>query len=196
MARYIKTDYPLHDARRHLETGPIVLVSSAWKGETDIMTMGWHMMLLFTPALFSCYLWEGNHSYGLIRRSRECVINVPTADMADTVFNVGNSTGAALEKFEAYGLTATPADCVAAPLIDECYANFECRLADDRQIDEYGLFIWEIVKAHVAPAVTEPEPCIIAARVSFGLPGVCSITATGSSPRTSSRVQGCDKHLA
>ncbi|WP_462382535.1 flavin reductase family protein [Pseudomonas sp. Marseille-QA0892] len=157
MARYMKTDFPLHDVRRHLETGPIVLVSSAWQGETDIMTMGWHMMLQFTPALFGCYFWEGNHSYELIRRSRECVINVPTADLADTVVNVGNSTGTELDKLEAFGLTAAPAEYVAAPLIDECYANFECRLADDRQIDEYGLFIWEIVKAHVAPAVTEPE---------------------------------------
>ena len=121
------------------------------------MTMGWHRMLQFTPALFGCYLWEGNHSYGLIRRSRACVINVPTADMADTVVNVGNSTGAALDKFEAYGLTAAQPDRVAAPLIDECYANFECRLVEDRQINEYGLFIWEIVKAHVAPAVTDPE---------------------------------------
>lgn len=157
MARYRKTDFPLHDARCHLETGPIVLVSSAWQGDTNIMTMGWHTMLQFTPALFGCYLWEGNHSYDLIRRSGECVINVPTADLADAVVGVGNSSGSQLDKFEAFGLTATPAARVSAPLIDECYANFECRLVDDRQVDEYGLFIWEIVKAHVAPAITEPE---------------------------------------
>ena len=77
--------------------------------------------------------------------------------MGDAVVNIGNSTRAMLDKFEAYGLTATPADRVAAPFIDECYANFECRLVDERQIDEYGLFICEIVKAHVAPAFTEPE---------------------------------------
>ncbi len=171
MTRYVKTDFPLHDARCHLETGPIVLVSSAWQGETDIMTMGWHMMLQFTPALFGCYVWEGNHSYELIRRSRECVINVPTADLADIVVNVGNSTGTDLDKFEAFGLTAAPAECVAAPLIDDCYANFECRLADDRQIDEYGLFIWEIVKAHVAPAVTEPETLHYRGRGQFMVAG-------------------------
>ena len=46
---------------------------------------------------------------------------------------------------------------VDAPLITECYANFECTLADDRQIDEYGFFIWEIVKAHVATSPKRPE---------------------------------------
>src|SRR5205085_9741736 len=60
----------------------IALVSSAWKGKTNIMTMGWHMMLGFSPALFACYIWDGNHSFEMIRRSKQCVINVPTTDLA------------------------------------------------------------------------------------------------------------------
>src|SRR4051794_25005944 len=78
MKQFRKRDFPLDSIRRFLEPGPIVLVSSAWKGETNIMTMGWHMMMGFEPALFGCYIWEGNHSHGLIKRSRECVINLPT----------------------------------------------------------------------------------------------------------------------
>ena len=45
MKTFKKRDYPLSEIRRHLEPGPIVLVSSAWKGQTNIMTMGWHMMM-------------------------------------------------------------------------------------------------------------------------------------------------------
>ena len=157
MCRYDKSDFPLAETRRHLETGPIVLVSSCWQGEINIMTMGWHMMMQFRPTLFGCYIWEGNHSYELIRRSRECVINVPTADLVDAVVSVGNTSGRSADKFEACGLTAAPASHVQAPLIGECYANFECRLADDTQIDTYGLFIWDVVKGHVAEAISEPE---------------------------------------
>ncbi len=40
------------------------------------MTMGWHMMMQFSPALFGCYIWTGNHSYDLIRHSQECGINI------------------------------------------------------------------------------------------------------------------------
>ena len=61
MKEYRKRDYPLDRIRRFLEPGPIVLVSSAWEGKTNIMTMGWHMMLGFSPALFGCYVWDGNH---------------------------------------------------------------------------------------------------------------------------------------
>lgn len=153
-----KKDFPLTEVRRYLEPGPIVLVSSRWKGEDNIMVMGWHMMLGFSPALFGCYIWEGNHSFEMIRRSRQCVINLPTADMVDTVVGIGNSSGADhVNKFERFGLTAQRSQLVDAPLIAECYANFECQLADGRQIDEYGLFIWEIVKAHVAKSPKRPE---------------------------------------
>ena len=57
---YRKRSYPLDGIRRFLEPGPIVLVSSASKGYVNIMTMGWHMMLGFSPALFGCYIWEEN----------------------------------------------------------------------------------------------------------------------------------------
>jgi len=46
---------------------------------------------------------------------------------------------------------------VDAPLIEECYANFECRLYDGGQISKHSLFIWEVVKAHVATSPKYPE---------------------------------------
>jgi flavin reductase (DIM6/NTAB) family NADH-FMN oxidoreductase RutF len=157
MKAILKRNYPLDQIRRHLETGPIVLVSSAWKGKTNIMTMGWHMMMQFTPALFGCYIWEGNHSFEMIRRSKECVINIPTLDLVNAVVGIGNSTGVKLDKFEKFGLTPRAAEKVGAPLIKECYANFECQLADARMIAQYGVFIWEVVKAHVAASPKNPQ---------------------------------------
>ena len=54
-----KPDFPLIDVRQHLETGPIVLVTSAWKGESNIMTMGWHMMMQFDPAFLAATSGRG-----------------------------------------------------------------------------------------------------------------------------------------
>jgi flavin reductase (DIM6/NTAB) family NADH-FMN oxidoreductase RutF len=145
-----KKEYPLGDVRRHLETGPIVLVTSVAGGRPNIMTMGWHMMMQFEPALFGCYIWEGNRSHAMIRSARECAINIPTVDLIDAVVAIGNSHAEDGDKFAATGLSAIAARHVTAPLIGECYASFECRLYDDSLIDDYGLFIWEIVGAHVA----------------------------------------------
>ncbi len=157
MKTFRKRDFPVSEIRRFLEPGPIVLVSSAWKGKNNIMTMGWHMMMGFSPALFGCFIWEANYSFELIRRSRECVINLPTTDLINEAVGIGNSRGDKIDKFKEFGLTPVPAADVGAPLIKECYANFECRLAEGRLISTYNFFIWEVVKAHVAASPKYPE---------------------------------------
>jgi flavin reductase (DIM6/NTAB) family NADH-FMN oxidoreductase RutF len=157
MTAYTKADFPVANVRRFLEPGPIVLVSSAHKGETNIMTMGWHMIMEFEPALIGCIISSANHSFGLIRNSRQCVINIPTGDIANTVVKIGNSSGRDIDKFDAFGLTPEPGTHVRAPLIAECYANFECRLVDASQVRKYNMFIFEVVKAHVATAPKYPK---------------------------------------
>lgn len=152
-----KHNLPVDKVRRYLEPGPIVLVSSAWKGERNIMTMGWHTVMEFSPSLVGCVISSANHSFSLIRNSRACVINVPTAALIDEVVGIGTSSGAALDKFAHFGLTAEDAACVEAPLIRECCAHFECRLFDDRLVDDYNFFIWEVVKAQVAVSPKHPE---------------------------------------
>ena len=157
MKKYQKKNFPAAGVRRFLEPGPIVLVSSAWKGETNIMTMGWHMMMGFSPALFACYIWDANHSFELIRGSGQCVINLPTADLLDKVIGIGNCSGTEVDKFARFGLTPVAGSRIDAPLIRECYANFECRLYDGSQVNRQNLFIWEIVKAQVATSPKYPQ---------------------------------------
>lgn len=154
---YKKADFPVWQARKFLEPGPIVLVSSQWKGKTNIMTMGWYTIMEFTPSTIGCMITSSNHSYNMIRNSGECVINIPTADMIDTVIGIGNSTGSRLNKFRKFGLTAEDAEMVKAPLIKECYANFECRVMDRQMLRKYNFFIFEIVKAQVAAYPQYPK---------------------------------------
>jgi flavin reductase (DIM6/NTAB) family NADH-FMN oxidoreductase RutF len=154
MRAYAKKDFPIGNIRRFLEPGPIVLVSSAWRGETNIMTMGWHMVMEFEPSLVGCYIWSQNLSFDIIRKSKQCVINIPTADLAPKVVGIGNTSGADVDKFAKFKLTAIPSTKVEAPLVGECFANFECKLVDSSLIRKYSLFVLEVVKAHVA---TSPE---------------------------------------
>ncbi|WP_088347185.1 MULTISPECIES: flavin reductase family protein [Rhodomicrobium] len=157
MKAYAKKDFPVDQIRRFLEPGPIVLVSSAFNGKTNIMTMGWHMVMGFQPSLIGCYIWSENHSFDLIRQSRSCVINIPEVELAAKVVGIGNSSGRDIDKFAEFGLTALASEKVEAPLIAECYANYECKLADDSLIDSYSLFVWEVVKAHVPAAPKYPR---------------------------------------
>ena len=157
MKHFSRSDFPLSEVRHYLEPGPVSLISSACDGDTNIMTHGWQTVMEFSPSLVGCMISAGNYSFDLIRRSSECVINLPTADMADVVSNVGNSSGENIDKFTEFGLTAVTADKVSAPLIDECFACFECVLFDDVLVDSYNFFIFEVVKAHVARRPKNPE---------------------------------------
>lgn len=152
-----KKDFPVSRVRRYLEPGPIVLVSSKWKGRANIMTMGWHTVMEFTPSLVGCVISSGNHSFKMIRDSGECVINLPATTLTDTVVKIGNTSGAEIDKFKEFGLTPEEGELVEAPLIRECHANFECRLYDDALVEKYDFFIFEVVKAHAAVTPKYPE---------------------------------------
>lgn len=151
-----KREFPVENVRQFLEPGPIVLVSSAWQGKTNIMTMGWHMIMEMEPSLIGAYIWEENHSFEMILQSKECVINVPTVDLLTTVVNVGQSHGFEVDKFRKFKLTAAPSHKVKAPRIEECYANIECRLIDTGWVKKYSLFVFEAVHALAATSPKHP----------------------------------------
>ncbi|MCD9028847.1 flavin reductase family protein [Luteimonas sp. BDR2-5] len=155
MKRYRKHDFPTNQVRRFLEPGPVVLVSTAWNGERGIMTMGWHMMLGWN--LVGAYITAGTHSHRLARGSGECVINLPTLDLLDTAVGIGNCSGSDGDKFDRFGLSASPAARVRAPLIAECHSSFECVLREAHDNADYDLFVWEVVQAHVAPVPKRPR---------------------------------------
>jgi flavin reductase (DIM6/NTAB) family NADH-FMN oxidoreductase RutF len=160
-----KKDFPVGEVRRFLEPGPIVLVSSTWKGQRNIMTMGWHTMMEFAPSLLGCVISSANHSFEMIRRSRECVINIPEVQLADSVIGIGTCSGRdfvkdasdGADKFERFGLTPVAATQVNAPLIAQCFASFECRVVDTRMVNAYNFFVLEVVRAHVASTPRYPK---------------------------------------
>lgn len=128
-----------------LEAGPIVLVTTALRGRANIMTMGFHMMVRHAPPVIGCVIGPWDHSHAALVETGECVIAIPTVDLADKVVDIGNCSGRNVDKFERFGLTAEPAAKVGAPLIRECIANIECRLLDDRLSEDYDLFLMEPV---------------------------------------------------
>lgn len=144
-----KKSLPLSEAYRLLEPGPVVMVSTCLKNEANVMTLSWHMMIDFVPPLVGCIMSDQHYSFHLLQKSKECVINIPTVELAEKVVGVGNTSGRNVDKFERFSLLQEPASCVSAPLLSECYANLECKVVDTRLVTKYGLFILQVVKAWI-----------------------------------------------
>lgn len=147
---------PLSRVYGLLEPGPVVMLTTSRKGVPNIMTLSWHTMMEFEPPLVGCVVSGRNHSFDALLATKECVINIPTAELAEKVVDIGNSSGRKVDKFAAFNLTPVAATRIEAPLIAECYANLECRVADTRLVNKYNFFILEVLKAWIDHAVKNP----------------------------------------
>jgi flavin reductase (DIM6/NTAB) family NADH-FMN oxidoreductase RutF len=111
------------------------------------MTMSWHMMVEFEPPLLACIVSSANHSFKALASTKECVIAIPSVELADLVVKVGNCSGRDMDKFATFGIAASPAKIVAPPLIADCCANLECRVVETRLVNKLNLFVLEVVAA-------------------------------------------------
>ncbi len=131
-----------------MEPGPVVLVTTRTGSKSNIMTISWTMVMDFTP-VFAITTGAWNYSFAALRKTKECVIAIPTVDMLDTVVGIGTCSGADTDKFARFKLTAMPGKIVKAPLIEECLANIECKVADI--VTKHSIVVLEAVAAHIDP---------------------------------------------
>jgi len=128
-----------------MEPGPVVFITTNDGKKSNIMTITWTMVVDFTP-IFALTTGPWNYSYTALRKSKECVIAIPTADMIDQVVGVGTCSGADTDKFEKFGLTPVKGKHVRPPLIKECLANIECKVIDI--VKKHNIVVLEGVAAY------------------------------------------------
>ncbi len=152
-----KKNLPLSQVYKLLEPGPVVMVTTVRKGRPNVMTMSWLTMMDFEPPIVGIIMGEQSYSFGNLKATKECVINIPTVELAKKVVRVGNTTGAKVDKFKTIGLTPVPATRVKPPLVKECFANLECKVIDARMAAKYNFFVLEVLKAWIDPSMKNPR---------------------------------------
>jgi len=128
-----------------IESGPVVLVTTSDGKKDNIMTISWTMVMDFTP-IFAITTGPWNYSYTALRKSKECVISIPTVDLLDKVVGVGTCSGSDTDKFEKFGLTPVKGKYVRSPLIKECLANIECKVRDI--VQKHNIVVLEGIAAY------------------------------------------------
>jgi len=136
---------PLSKAFTLIEPGPVTLVTTNDGKKNNIMTITWTMVMDFTP-LFAITTGPWNYSYTALRKSKECVIAIPTVDLIDKVVGVGTCSGIDTDKFERFGFTPVKGKHVKAPLLKECLANIECRVIDI--VEKHSIVVLEGLAAY------------------------------------------------
>ena len=129
-----------------IESGPVVLVTTHDGKKNNIMTISWTMVVDFTP-VFAITTGPWNYSFAALQKTKECVIAIPTVDMLDKVVGVGTCSGSDTDKFEKFMLTPVKGKHVKAPLIKECLANIECKVADI--VRKHNIIVLDAMAAYI-----------------------------------------------
>jgi len=143
---------PINKAFTLMEAGPVVLITTNDGKKSNIMTISWTMVMDFTP-VFALTTGAWNFSYAALKKTKECVIAIPTVDMLDKVVGVGTCSGADTDKFDKFRLTPVKGQHVNAPLIRECLANIECRVTDI--VSKHDIVVLEGIAAYYDEARKE-----------------------------------------
>lgn len=119
-------------------------------GEHDnIITVAWTGILCSDPPKTYISVRPSRHSYEMIKKSREFVINLPTASLARAADWCGVCTGAKVDKFARCQLTKEAATEVNCPVIGESPLALECRVTDVLPLGSHDMFMADIVAVDV-----------------------------------------------
>lgn len=146
---------PLSKVYRLIEPGPVLMLTTKSPTGINIMTLSYHMMVDDSTPLIGCSIGPWDASFMPLQETGECVICVPAVNLMEKTIRVGNCTGKDVDKFMEFGLTTLPASKVKAPLVGECLANFECVISDRSLVDEYNLFIFQVIAAWINPNIKD-----------------------------------------
>ena len=143
----MKREVPIDQAHRLLAPRPTCLLTTRYKGQVNLMTIGWASSVSLEPPLIALAIHPSCYTHDMLERAQECVLNIPARPLAEQVLVCGTVSGSDADKMQLTGLTATDGQRVDTPWIEECLAHIECALVDRMVPGDHSLYIVQIVGA-------------------------------------------------
>ncbi len=136
---------------------PAVLVScGATPEEYNLLTVAWTGTVCTDPPMCYISVRPSRHSYEIIRRTGEFVINLTTEELARATDWCGVRSGRDYDKFREMGLTPQQGREVAAPIVAEAPVNIECRVRQVIPLGTHDMFLAEVVGVQVDGDYIDP----------------------------------------
>lgn len=129
---------------------PPCMVTCGTEEKPNVLTVAWTGIINTHPPKTYISVRPCRHSYGLIRESREFVINLTPTSLVKAADWCGVHTGAKVDKFKRCGLHPQAASAVSVPLLAESPLSLECRVTDIIPLGTHDMFLADIVAVDVA----------------------------------------------
>lgn len=137
---------------------PAVLVSvGATEEEYNLFTVAWTGTVCTNPPMCYISVRPERHSYEILKRTGEFVINLTTARLARATDWCGVRSGRDYDKFKEMGLTPVAAAMVKAPVVEESPVAIECRVRQVIPLGSHDMFLADVVNVLVDEEYIDPE---------------------------------------
>ena len=137
---------------------PAVLVSCGEKPEEyNLLTIAWTGTVCTNPPMCYISVRKERHSYDIIRRTGEFVINITTEELAKATDWCGVRSGRDENKWEAMGLTPIRTEHVKAPIVAESPLSICCRVRQVVELGSHDMFIADVVGVEADERFLDPE---------------------------------------
>jgi flavin reductase (DIM6/NTAB) family NADH-FMN oxidoreductase RutF len=125
---------------------PAVLIScGSTDEEYNILTVSWVGTICTDPPMCYISVRPQRHSYPIIAKNREFVINLTNEEMAFATDWCGVRSGKDHQKFAEMKLTPGKSKQLQAPIIQESPLSMECRVKEIIPLGTHDMFIAEII---------------------------------------------------
>lgn len=137
---------------------PAVLVSCGeTDGEHNLFTVAWTGTVCTNPPMCYISVRPERHSYEIIKRTGEFVINLTNSRLSRATDWCGVRSGRDYDKFAEMGLTAEAAAVVKAPVVAESPVAIECRVKQIIPLGSHDMFLADVVNVLVDEEYINPE---------------------------------------
>src|SRR5256885_3378683 len=133
------------DALRLLNGGPVVLLTTRFRNETNVMPAIWTVPLSRRPPFIGVAVNQARHTHDMVRFAEEFALNFPGRELLNHTHYFGMVSGANVGKLELAKLPTFNASKISAPLIEHCLAYVKCTLEDALRVGDYTHFVGRIL---------------------------------------------------
>ena len=151
----LKTSFPPANLLNPL---PVVMVSCGnTPEEHNIITVAWCGTVCSDPPMCYISIRPERHSYTIIKKNREFVINLVSKNLTAITDWCGVRSGKKYRKFEKMMITPIAAEKIKAPMIAESPVNIECVVKEIIPLGSHDMFIADIVAIHASEKYLNPK---------------------------------------
>jgi flavin reductase (DIM6/NTAB) family NADH-FMN oxidoreductase RutF len=127
---------------------PAAVISVGTGEEANLITLAYVGKVCLSPPIIAISIQPKRHSFKLIEKHGEFVINYPSSDQLKETDYCGTRSGRDVNKWEELNLTKEKGSIVQVPMIKEFPWNMECKVINKLELGSHVCYFGEVVATH------------------------------------------------